>query len=37
MSFLQAQQSLLTPRKTLRLARLLLLDRYAVVGRLIAL
>ncbi len=37
MSFLQVQQSLVSHRKTLRLARLLALDRYAVVGRLVAL
>jgi len=35
--FIQAQQRLVTHRKTLRLARLLSLDRYAVVGRLVAL
>lgn len=37
MSFVQVQQSLVTHRKTLRLARLLSLDRYATVGRLVAL
>lgn len=37
MSFLQVQQSLVTHRKTLRLAQLLGIDRSAVVGRLIAL
>lgn len=37
MSFIQVQQSLVSHRKTLRLARLLGLDRYAVVGRLVAL
>src|SRR5487761_1995004 len=35
--FIQVQQSLVTHRKTLRLARLLGLDRYAVIGRLVAL
>ena len=35
--FIQVQQSLVTHRKTLRLARLLSLDRYAVIGRLVAL
>ncbi|HZC07956.1 MAG TPA: hypothetical protein VE338_20130 [Ktedonobacterales bacterium] len=37
MSFIQVQQSLVTHRKTLRLARLLGIDRYAVIGRLVAL
>lgn len=37
MSFIQVQQSLVTQRKTLRLARLLGMDRYATVGRLVAL
>lgn len=37
MSSVQVQQSLVSHRKTLRLARLLSLDRYAVVGRLVAL
>jgi hypothetical protein len=37
MSFIQVQQSLLSHRKTLRLARLLNVDRYAAMGRLIAL
>lgn len=35
--FFYVQQSLITDRKTLRLARLLGIDRYAVVGRLVAL
>ena len=37
MAFIQVEQSLVTHRKTLRLARLLHIDRYAVVGRLVAL
>jgi hypothetical protein len=37
MSFVKVQQSVVSHRKTLRLARLLSLDRYAVVGRLVAL
>lgn len=37
MSFFHVQQSLITDRKTLRLARLLGIDRYAIVGRLVAL
>ncbi|HEU5346540.1 MAG TPA: hypothetical protein VFU60_19475 [Ktedonobacterales bacterium] len=37
MAFIQVEQSVVTHRKTLRLARLLNLDRYAVVGRLVAL
>ena len=37
MAFIQVQQSLVTHRKTLRLARLLGENRYAVVGRLVAL
>lgn len=37
MSFLQVQQSLVSHRKMLRLERLLSLDRYSVVGRLVAL
>lgn len=37
MSFVQVQQSLVSHRKTLRLARLLGIDRYAVCGRLVAL
>ncbi len=37
MSFVQVHQSLVTHRKTLRLARLLSMDRYATVGRLVAL
>jgi hypothetical protein len=37
MAFIPVQQSLITHRKTLRLARLLNFDRYAVVGRLVAL
>jgi hypothetical protein len=36
-TFIQVHQSLVTHRKTLRLARLLNLDRYAVIGRLVAL
>jgi hypothetical protein len=35
--FVQVAQSLMTHRKTLRAARLLSIDRYAVVGRLVAL
>lgn len=37
MAFIQVQQSVISHRKTLRLARLLNLDRYAVMGRLVAL
>ena len=37
MTFVQVAQSLVTHRKTLRLTRLLGIDRYAVVGRLVAL
>jgi hypothetical protein len=37
MAYIQVDQSLLTHRKTLRLARLLAMDRYAVAGRLVAL
>lgn len=37
MHFIQAQRSLVSHRKTLRLARLLGIERYAVVGRLVAL
>lgn len=37
MAYIEAHQSLLTHRKTLRLARLVGLDRFAVVGRLLAL
>jgi hypothetical protein len=37
MAYVEAHQALLTHRKTLRLARLLDLDKYATVGRLMAL
>lgn len=37
MAYIEAHQSLLTHRKTLRLGRLLGLDRFCVVGRLVAL
>jgi len=37
MAYIETHQSLLTHRKTLRLSRLLSLDRFAVVGRLMAL
>lgn len=36
MAYVQVCQSVVTHRKTLRLARLLNMDRYAVVGRLVA-
>lgn len=37
MAYVQVQQSVVTHRKTLRLARLLGMDRYATLGRLVAL